>query len=237
MNRVSRVSFALMVACAVTVAACDDGPSAPTSTPAPAPAPAPAPTPAPTFRVSGTITETAPTATRPVENVQVALSNGPSASSSGDGSFSISGVTAGTYTLTATKADYNTTTMSVTVGSSDVSGLRISLPPSPGVVSVEFMGRIASEEQTCHGTSRSCDTYPFNPHHDGRVEVQLLWETDGAELDLEVRCNDELEAEAYRKGGTMEEMNEFIRGGRPCELQVLHSGDATNYRVFLKHPR
>jgi hypothetical protein len=32
-------------------------------------------------------------------------------------------------------------------------------------------------------------------------------------------------------------MNEFIRGGRPCELQVLHSGDATNYRVFLKHPR
>jgi hypothetical protein len=44
-------------------------------------------------------------------------------------------------------------------------------------------------------------------------------------------------AEAYRKGGTMEELNEFVTGGRPCEVQVLHSGSQTNYRLFLKHQR
>ena len=102
---------------------------------------------------------------------------------------------------------------------------------------MEYMGEIASEQATCHGTSRSCDNFPFFPHHDGRVEVQLLWETDGAELDLEIRCNDELVAEAYRKGGTMEELNEFVAGGRPCEVQVLHSGDSTKYRLFLKRQR
>ncbi len=237
MNRLSCVSFALVLACAV--AACDDGPSAPTPTPTPPPTttPAPTPTPTPTFSVSGTISETAPTASRRVEGVQVSLSNGPSATTGGDGTFTITGVANGTYTLTAAKAEYDTRTTSVTVASGDVSGVQIGLPPSPGVVSQELMGEIGPEQQTCHGTSRSCDTFPFSPHHDGRVEVQLLWETDGTELDLEVRCGDELVAEAYRKGGTMEEMNEFVSGGRPCEVQVLHSGDQTKYRLFLKHQR
>ena len=238
MNRLSRVLFALVLASGVAVAACDDGPSAPTSTPAPTPAPTPpTPTPAPTFRVTGSITETAPTEGRPVENAEVALTNGPSATSTGDGSFTINGVAAGTYTLTVSKADFTTTTRSVTVTSSDVAVPRINLPTAPGVVSAEHMGQIGPEEQTCHGTSRSCDNYPFNPHHDGRVEVQLTWESDATELDIEVRCNNELVAEAYRKGGTMEEMNEFVPGGRPCEVQVLHSGDPTKYRLFLKYPR
>ena len=104
MNRLSCVSFALVLACAV--AACDDGPSAPTPTPTPPPTttPAPTPTPTPTFSVSGTISETAPTASRRVEGVQVSLSNGPSATTGGDGTFTITGVANGTYTLTAAKA-------------------------------------------------------------------------------------------------------------------------------------
>jgi len=235
MNRLSCVSFALVLACAV--AACDDGPSAPTPTPPPTTAPTPTPTPTPMFSVSGTISETAPTASRRVEGVQVSLSNGPSATTGSDGTFTITGVANGTYTLTAAKAEYDTRTTSVTVASGNVSGVQISLPPSPGVVSKELMGDIGPEQAVCHGTSRSCDTFPFNPHHDGRVEVQLLWESDGTELDLEVRCSDEVVAEAYRKGGTMEELNEFVTGGRPCEVQVLHSGSQTNYRLFLKHQR
>ena len=238
MTRLHRALFVLMLASAA--AACDDGPSAPSSTPPPTTTPTPPVTtpPAPTFRVTGSIMETAPTEGRPVENAQVSLSNGPSVTSAGDGSFTLTGVAAGTYTLTVAKADFTSTTRSVTVSSSDVAVPRINLAPAPGVVSSEYLDRtIGPEEQTCHGTSRSCDTYPFNPHHDGRIEVQLLWETDATELDIEVRCSDEVVAESYRKGGTMEELNEFVPGGRPCEVQVLHSGDPTNYRVFIKHPR
>ena len=98
MNRLSCVSFRTRARMRGR-RACDDGPSAPTPTPPPTTAPAPTPTPTPTFSVSGTISETAPTASRRVEDVQVSLSNGPSATTASDGTFTITGVATGTYTL------------------------------------------------------------------------------------------------------------------------------------------
>lgn len=236
MNRSGRALSGLVLACAVVLAACDDGPAAPTSTPAPTPAPAPAPAPAPTFRVTGTVVETAPRAGRPIENVQAALSTGPSAATGGDGSFTITGVAAGTYTLTLTKADYQTTTRSVTVASGDVTVPQISLPPTPRIVSEEHMGALGPDEAVCHGTSRSCDAYYAGSHNPGRVEAQVTWSSDATELDLELRCNDELVEEAFKKGGTSEELGAEIPGGKRCALHVLHSGDATNYRLFLRYP-
>lgn len=236
MNRLSRVLLALMLASAAV--ACDDGPSAPSSTPPPTTTPTPPVTtpPAPTFRVTGSIVETAPTEGRPVPNAEVSLNNGPSATSSGDGSFAITGVAAGTYTLTVTKADFTTTTRSVTVASSDVAVPRISLPAAPRIVSAEYEGQIASEEATCHGTSRSCDDYPVGAHNPGRVEAFLTWGSDETELDMELRCNFELIEEALKDGGTTEELNAEVKGGQECRIHVLHSGEKTTYRLFIKYP-
>jgi hypothetical protein len=180
--------------------------------------------------------ETAPTEGRPVENAEVALSNGPSARSAGDGSFTISGVTAGTYTLTVTKADFTTTTQSVTVGSSDVALPRISLPAAPRIVSADYEGSLGPEEATCHGTSRSCDDYPVGAHNPGRVEAFLTWGSDETELDMELRCNNEVIEEALKDGGTTEELSAVVPGGQSCRIHVMHSGEKTNYRLSLKYP-
>lgn len=229
-----RACIAVLV-CTLAIAACDSSsPAAPT--PAATPAPTPPPAPAPTFSVSGTISETAPTASRRVDGVQVALSGGPSATTAGDGTFTIAGAAAGTYTLTASKTDYETHTMSVTVGSADVTGLRISLPPSPRIVSVEHMGAIAPEDPSCFGTSRPCDVYPTGAHHRGRIEALVLWETDLAELDLELRCDEEVVAESFRKGGTSEELNAEAPGGQACEIHVIGGGEPQNYRLILRYP-
>ena len=172
MNRLrGHVSFGLIVVCAVFIAACENNPAAPTTTPAPAPTPAPTPPPAPTFTVSGTVSETAPTASNRIGDVQVALSGGPSTTTAGDGTFTITGVTAGTYTLTASKTDFDTRTLQVTVGNSNVSGLQINMPPTFRIITVEHIGSIAPEEASCHGTTRPCDVYTFSTHHIGRFEA------------------------------------------------------------------
>jgi hypothetical protein len=236
-NRLSGVSIGVVLIFAAAAVACDDGPSAPSSTPAPAPAPAPAPPPpAPTFSVSGSIVETPPTAGRPVENVQVSIENGPSATSQSDGLFSLSGVAAGTHSVRFSKTDFETRMLTVTVGSSDVTGLVVSLPPANRIVSAEYEGKLAPEEATCHGTSRSCDDYPAGAHHPGRVEAFVTWPSDNTELDLELRCNNELVEEAFKKGGTTEELSATVRGGEACRIHVLHSGEPVTYRLFLKHP-
>ena len=237
MNRLrGHVSFGLIVVCAVFLAACEKNPAAPTTTPAPAPTPAPTPPPAPTFTVSGTISETAPTASNRIGDVQVALSGGPSTTTAGDGTFTLTGVTAGTYTLTASKADFDTRTMQVIVGTSNVSGLQINMPPTFRIITVEHIVAIAPEEPSCHGTTRPCDVYTFSTHHAGRFEATLEWSNDVAELDLELRCGGEVVEEAMRKGGTTEEMVAQVPADRGCELNVFGGGDPATYKLVMKRP-
>ena len=100
------VSLGLSLALALMLAGCSDSnPVTPTPTPTPAP-------PAPTFSVSGTISETAPTTGVRVEGVQVALSGiTATATTNADGVFTVSGVPAGTYTLTPSRATFVTQTL------------------------------------------------------------------------------------------------------------------------------
>jgi len=237
----------LVVAAALTSACADSDPVAPTpqatATPAPAPTPAPTPTPtptpppAPTYTISGTVSETAPTTARRVSGVLVTASSGVSATTNSDGTFTLSGVSTGSQTLSFARPEFETRSMNITVSNSDVGGVQVNLSPTPRIVDTGAIdARIGPDDPSCLGTSRPCDVYPVGAHHDGRVEVHLTWLDDDTELDLEVRCNDAVVAESTRKG-TLEELNERIPGGQKCELHVIHRGGGTqDYRIFLKYP-
>ncbi len=166
----------------------------------------------------------------------MALSNGPSSTTASDGTFTISGVTAGTYTLTASKTDYDTRTLQVIVGSSSVSGLQINMPPTFRIVTEEHLASIAPEDPACHGTTRPCDVFTFSTHHTGRFEATLQWGNDLAELDLELRCNGNVVAEANQKGGTSEELTAQVPHDQSCELNVFGGGDPAAYKLVMKYP-
>ena len=95
---------------------------------------------------------------------------------------------------------------------------------------------ISADTPSCTGTSRACHVYQTGAHHDGTLEVYLQWRTDDTDLDVEVRCNDQVVYESFRKGGLLEDFHTPIPGGQACEVRVLHSGGPQQYRLYLKFP-
>jgi hypothetical protein len=243
MTRVLRLlTWGLCLTCTLLFAACDDStsPTAPSTPPpatsSPTPPTTPTPTPPPTFTVTGTIFETAPTANRRLESVQVTAANGPAGTSNGNGDFTVTGVLAGTQTLTVTKTDYETQTVSINVANADVSGVRVNLRPSPRIVQAEFHGELEEGDSPCEGTSRPCDVYQVGAHNAGVVEAFMIWESDLTEFDLELRCDGKVIEEAFKKGGVLEDMHADVSAGRQCELHVLQSGPKQEYTLHLKYP-
>src|SRR5688500_11915395 len=125
----NRLSAAVALACALAVAGCEKNQTTAAATPAPTPTPAPAPAPSPTFTVSGTIFETAPTASTRVGDAEVQLSGGVATGSASDGTFTIPNVASGTYSLRIAKAAYETQTRTVTVSGASVGGVVVNLLP------------------------------------------------------------------------------------------------------------
>jgi len=227
-------SFGISLALALTLGSCSDSsPTAPTETPAQVPSPTPSPA---TFAVSGTVSETPPTTSRRVEGVLVSVSGGQSATTDAEGVFTIAGVASGPHTLTASRSDYETTTAPIDVMDSDLSGIQLSLAPSPRIVDVEYKGSLAPEDPSCHGNTKPCDRYEAGAHDDGTVRVFLVWESSDADLDVELRCNGEIVDESAEEGGTIEEMISAVPGGQACEVFVLLKGAATEYGIFITFP-
>jgi hypothetical protein len=138
--------------------------------------------------------------------------------------------------LTFTKGGYETRMVAVAVNNSNVSGVQVNLSPTPRIVSTVDDASLEEGDPACYGTSRPCDVYQTGAHSSGVVEVYMQWETEDADLDLELRCNDEVIEESFRKGGRLEEMNARVPGGQQCEVHVLHKGAKVKYRIFLKFP-
>jgi hypothetical protein len=192
--------------------------------------------PKPTFQVTGTVSETAPTASRRVSAVQVAIAGGPAATTDAGGVFTLTGVLAGTHTVTLSKADYTTQAVTVTVGSSNVSGVQVNLSPSPLIIS-EIIDTSIAPGPPCSGSTKTCHIYPTGAHHEGRVRVFVVWSTDDTDLDLELWCNDRLLKEQSQKAGTIDEINELVPGGQACHVRVVLNGAPQRYRIFLDYPR
>lgn len=229
----------LGLVCALVVTACEkneDETSTPTPV-APTPTPTPTPTPsAPVFTVSGTIFETAPTASTRVPDAEVQLTGGVATGSISNGTFTIPNVPAGTYTLRIAKAAYETHTRSVTVSGADVTGIQVNLMPVWRLVSQEFSGELHSESSPCPGTTRACDRYRISSHHGGDVRAFAAWNSTTADFDFEFHCNGQLVERRGISGGNHDEILPRIEPGQTCEVYVLHSGEKMRYTLYLTYP-
>jgi len=236
-RRIAPVVLGLV--CALVLSACEkDEDDAPAPTPV-APAPTPAPTPAPSapgFSVSGTIFETAPTASTRVGDAEVQLTGGVATGSIGDGTFTVPNVVAGTYTLRVAKAGYETHTRSVTVSGADVSGIQVNLMPVWRQVDREFSAELDGESPPCPGTTRACNQYPIASHHGGQVRAFLAWNSTEADFDFEFRCNGNLVERRGITGGNHDEILPRIEPAQTCAIYVLHSGARMRYTLYLSYP-
>jgi hypothetical protein len=182
------------------------------------------------------VSETAPTANRRISNAHLTITGAPTVASNTSGAFTLTGVAAGTHTLTAMRGEYETRTVTVTVTNADVTGVQVSMPPSPVIVSEVHDTTLRVGDASCAGTTKPCHIYQTGTHHDGRVEVFIHWNTDDTDFDLELICGDRILLEVSRKAGTIDELNEAVPGGQACQVRVLLNGVSQAYRIFLKYP-
>jgi hypothetical protein len=229
MNGLRRsVPLFVSLAFVLVLAGCSDSDDDPVSPTAPTP-------PAATFSVSGTVSETAPTASKRVEGVQV-TSGTATATTNSNGAFTLTGVASGVQTLTFTKADYVTTTRQVTVAGANVTGVDVNLPSTPRIVREEHQATIRGDGPSCFGTSRSCHVYQTGAHSDGEVGIFLVWDVNDVNFELEMRCNQEVVDESLAKEPKVLEMRTPVRAGQQCELHVMFTGDTAQYGLFLSYP-
>jgi hypothetical protein len=237
----NRLSAAVVFAC-VLAAACDSNDSTTTATPAPSPtpAPAPAPTPTATFTVSGTVFETAPTASTRVGDAEVQLTGGVATGSVTDGTFTIPNVANGTYTLRVAKAGYETQTRSVTVAGANVSGIQVNLLPVFRWVEQEFTAELQEGDGSCPGTNKPCRAYSFSSHHSGDVRAFAAWSNAQgatADFDFEFWCDGQLVEARGMRGNDHDEILPRISAGQSCSIHViLFSGGPKRFTLYLRYP-
>jgi hypothetical protein len=237
-------SAALALTCALLVGGCDnndnDAAATVAPTPTPTPTPTPNPTPTPTFTVSGTIFETAPTASTRVAEAEVQLTGGVATGSVADGTFTVPNVANGTYTLRVAKAGYETQTRSVTVSGGNVSGIQVNLLPVFRWVDREFSAELKESDPRCPGTEKACRSYGFASHHSGDVRAFAAWTNTSAataDFDFEFWCDGRLVEARGMRGNDHDEILPHINAGQSCEIHViLYSGGPMRYTLYLRYP-
>jgi hypothetical protein len=228
----------LGLVCALSMSACEnkENAAAPTAAaPAPTPAPTPAPA-APAFTVSGTISETVPTASTRVPEAEVQLTGGVATGSISDGTFTIPNVPSGSYTLRIAKSGYETQSVPVTVSGANVTGIQVSLMPVGRQVNQEISAELSPDSPTCPGTTRPCNSYTIASHHGGDVRAFLAWNLDTTDYDFEFRCGGNLVERRGIVGGNHDEILPRINAGQTCQVYVLHSGARQRYTLYLTYP-
>lgn len=235
-----RVLTGAVLSAALAVAACDSSDSStppPVTTPTPVPTPTPAPS-GPTFTVSGTIFETAPTASTRVPEAEVQLSGGVATGSVGDGTFTIPNVQSGSYTLRVAKAGYETATQTVTVSGANVSGLQVNLLPVFRWVDQEHYDQLGSSS-SCPGLTdgRPCRAYPVASHHSGDVRAFQARNGTAGDFALEFWCGNTRVERRDIVGGDHDEILPRINAGQSCAIYVvLTSGISIQYTLYLRFP-
>jgi len=248
-------SVLLFCLLALSLAACESNQAAPTATPAPPPvatpppAPAPTPTPAPaTFTVTGTVTESAPTTDRRLSGALVSIGS-QSVVTDGSGNFTLTGVAAGTHTLTASSGGYVSVTQELTLPADTPGSVRIGLDPVYETISREMSGTVSADDAPCPGThgNFTCFTYAFPAHHAQGIEGNLYWHSSDARLELELRCNEQTWVRTEGFAPQLVQFNrepyyhfrilEAAKKNQLCELRVLHiSGDPMRFILRATHP-
>lgn len=234
-------SRSLLVCLCLTLAlfGCDDSSSAPSTPTSPTTPTTPTPPTTPSsFTVTGTVGEAEPTTNGLTQNVQVHLNGNVSTFTNAQGQFTFSNVAAGTYTLRANRAGFNEGTRTITLPADNGVVVRFLLMPVEGSTTETLEGTISDDTPACHGTSKGCKVYDFGLHYSGEISARLDWTSSDANLDLELRCGDEVLATGEATSSIGEAFTvEEVHSGRKCEVRVLHaSGPIQNYTLELTKP-
>jgi hypothetical protein len=149
-----------------------------------------------TFTVSGNVTDGSSKGALP--NVLINLSDGKSARTDANGGYSMSGVSAGTVTVTASATGYDTTTRSVAVSSDtrvDIELTRTAAPPTPFTASINVLNTPctapSSGAVTCRFSGSAAGApspFTFNWRFTNPANNQAITAT-GQEVQPELGCN------------------------------------------------
>jgi hypothetical protein len=179
----------LLVVALISAVACgDDSGGAPSPASPTAPTPAP---PAQTWTLSGTVTETAPTASTRIAGATITAvagldADGPSVTTDANGVFQLAALAAGSYTIRARAANYVETSQPLTLAGDQT----LTIPLDPVLQMVTTTKRdVITGDPSCPGywdynrsglprTSASAQCvvdYLIDVHHGGTVRADLTW--------------------------------------------------------------
>jgi hypothetical protein len=234
---------AISIAVAFFAAGCGSSPSSPSSAPVPTPSPTPAPS---TFTMSGGISESAPTTTNKIPGAVVMVMDGAnagkSATADGAGNYSMTGLTAGTFTVGVSAAGYQSVSRSVTLSSNSTQNFTVN--PNPATISDNFTGTISGGDATCSGgdgifTTVPCKVITMQVHNAGQLTATLDWSPNRvADLDLSLFRGSTMIARSATATGGRESVSANLTAGFTYELHVTYyTGSAiTTYTVAVSHP-
>lgn len=192
------------------------------------------------FALSGTVSETIPTASTRIAGARVEVMDGPhagkSAMTAGDGTFRIEGLT-GNLNVRITAPNYED--HSVGFDMSQDRTATINIKPVFAPVNQELTGTISGGDTTCSdGTfTKPCKTINFGLHHNGNIVVDMDWSPGTTDLDLTLWRGGTLIASS--KGVTnRESVSSSGSAGSSYQLRITYyeGGSITNYRIRISRP-
>jgi hypothetical protein len=137
-----------------------------------------------TFTLSGTVSETAPTASIVIGGVTLTITDGPNAGrstvSAGNGSFRLEGLHPGDFTLRLQATDYLERQQSIVLLGDQT--IALELEPVQRRVTNRVTGAITNGSGQCAGywddepfPDPCAVDYPFTVHGDGLLTAELTW--------------------------------------------------------------
>ena len=251
---------AVLVVLAMSMVACGGAkvPTHPTGSP-PSPSPPPAPS-SPTWTLSGTISETTPTASTPIVDASVTVVDGPNAGSSAtsdaNGAFQLARLAPGSFLIRTQAANYVERSGSVTLAGDHT--VTIELNPVFQMLTT-MRNDSVTDDIACFGSFddflvprslvEACKVdYVLNVHHDGTLNAELTWTDRRTLLSLELyrlhEGNVSGQVFESRAGRLREQMSSNLRAHTQYMVRVNNLGPygvaprirTTPFNLILKHP-
>lgn len=193
------------------------------------------------FALSGTVTESAPTASKRIAGARVEVADGEhrgkSAITNAEGNYRIEGLS-GNLNVNVSAAGYESTGRGFDMSTDRTAtfGLR----PVFQMLSQEFGGTISGGETTICSDgvfTRPCKTVTVDIHHSGALRADLDWFGGAADLDLSLWNGSSLIA-ASRTATQSEMVSSNVSGGNSYQLKITYyTGSAiVTYRLRVSRP-
>lgn len=195
-----------------------------------------------TWTLSGTVTETAPTASTRLSGAVVRLIDGPNAGAQvvtgADGSFIFTGLTQADFNVTATLDGYQSATVGVSLTANRTITLRLN--PNPETITQTFTGQISGGDPPCSDGlfTKPCKRINLPVHNSGTIDGQLEWTGGCNDLDLSLWSIGGSRPIASSDGVTGREHVSANVSGGGYEFRITYYDGCTiaNYTLIVQRP-